>query len=206
MDALILAGGENKRMPVVKGFLEINSSRIIDSIVKLLKGIFDRVIISTNNPELYFYLGVQMVGDVIKCRGPMIGILSGLIATGASEIFVIACDMPFVKPELVRYIVDKWMLSTKLAAHKRLAKSYDALIPFFNKKLQPLFGIYSKSVTKTMEETIRQGRRSLRGFLQELDVLCISEEEVRAVDAEGRSFVNLNTMEDYKIAIGANRR
>ncbi|MDI6890920.1 MAG: molybdenum cofactor guanylyltransferase [Thermodesulfovibrionales bacterium] len=186
MKALILAGGENKRLPVIKGFLEIEDRRIIESNIELLNGIFDCVIISTNNPECYFYLGVPMVGDIAKYRGPMTGILSALVSLEAPELFVTACDMPFIKPELIRYIVDKW------------AESWDAVIPIFDNKPQPLFGIYSKKLVKEMENNIRRGIRSLGEFLKKIDVLYISEEEVRAIDPDGRSFVNINTLEDFE--------
>jgi molybdopterin-guanine dinucleotide biosynthesis protein A len=207
MDALILAGGENKRLPFVKGFIEIKSRRIIEFHINLLDTIFDRIMISTNNPELFFYLGVPMVGDVMKSRGPMTGILSGLVASEAPEIFVIACDMPFINAELIRYIVDKY----KAAEHqinpplppftkggRGGIKRWDVAVPVYDKKPQPLFGIYSKKTAQTMEKNINQGKRSLRGFLSGLDVLYIEEEEVRAVDPDGRSFVNINTIEDYK--------
>ena len=65
MDALILAGGENKRIPSIKGFLEIRNRKIIETNIELLKSIFSRVILSVNNPELYFYLGLPMIGDVV---------------------------------------------------------------------------------------------------------------------------------------------
>jgi molybdopterin-guanine dinucleotide biosynthesis protein A len=184
--ALILAGGENKRLPVMKGFLKIKGRRIIESNVELLKEIFDCVIISTNNPECYFYLGVPMVGDIVKYRGPMTGLLSALITLEAPEIFVTACDMPFIKPELIRYIVDRW------------EKRWDAVIPIFDSKSQPLLAIYSKKVVPKMEDSIRKGMRGLREFLKKIEVLYISEDEVRAIDPEGRSFVNINTVEDYE--------
>jgi len=190
MDVIILAGGENKRFPMIKGFLEINGRGIIEKNIELLKGIFDRVIISTNNPELYFYLNVTMVGDIIECRGPMTGILSALTIPEVSEVFVTACDMPFIKPELIKYIVDKW------------EKEYDAAIPIFDKKPQPLFGIYSKRVAKRMEQSIKNGERSLREFLRGINVLYIKEEEVREIDPEGRSFININTIEDFQKEIG----
>lgn len=190
MDAIILAGGENKRFPVIKGFLEISGKRIIERNIELLKGIFDRVIISTNNPELYFYLGVLMVGDVVEYRGPMTGILSGLTIPEVSEVFVTACDMPFINAELIKYIVDKW------------EKEYDALIPIFDDKPQPLLGIYSKRIAKSMEQSIINGERSLREFLQGINVFYINEEEVRNIDPESRSFININTIEDFQKEIG----
>ena len=190
MDAIILAGGENKRFPVIKGFLEISGKRIIERNIELLKGIFDRVIISTNNPELYFYLGVLMVGDVVEYRGPMTGILSGLTIPEVSEVFVTACDMPFINAELIKYIVDKW------------EKEYDALIPIFDDKPQPLLGIYSKRIAKSMEQSIINGERSLREFLRGINVFYINEEEVRNIDPESRSFININTIEDFQKEIG----
>ncbi len=190
MDALILAGGENKRFPLIKGFLEVDGKRIIESNIELLSKIFDKVIISVNDPELYFYLGAAMVGDVVEYRGPMTGILSALTIPEVSEIFVTACDMPFINAMLIKYIVDKW------------EERWDAVIPIFDKKPQPLLGIYSKRIAKSMEQSIKNGERSLREFLRGINVLYINEEEVRNIDPEGRSFININTIEDFQKEIG----
>jgi len=184
MNALILAGGENKRLPMLKGFLEINGKRIIESNIELLERIFDKVIISTNSPEHYFYLGRPMIGDTMRERGPMTGILSTLNMPEISEIFVTACDMPFISGELIHYMLGQW--DTK----------WDAAIPFFDRKPQPLLAIYSKTIAQNMENSIKSGTRSLRKFLQGIHVLYISEKDVRRIDREGKSFVNINTPED----------
>lgn len=191
MDAVILAGGENKRLSVIKGFLEINGRRIIESNIKLLNGIFRRVIISTNTPDFYFSFGIPMVGDILKYRGPMTGILSTLIALEVSQVFVTACDMPFIRPELVRYIVCKW------------GKEWDAVIPIFENKPQPLLGVYSKRISESMEKSIKQGERSLRRFLEMANVLYIPEEEIMVIDKGGKSFVNINTIEDYEKVVSS---
>jgi molybdopterin-guanine dinucleotide biosynthesis protein A len=190
MNALILAGGENKRLPMLKGFLEIDGKRIIESNIDLLERIFDKVIISTNNPEYYFYLGRPMIGDTMSERGPMTGILSTLKLPEISEIFVTACDMPFISGELIRSIVDQW--DTR----------WDAVIPVFEKKPQPLLGIYSKPIAQNMEDSIKSGKRSLRKFLQGMHVLYISEKDIRRIDREGKSFININTPEDAEHVIG----
>ena len=194
MKALILAGGENKRLPIIKGLLELKGRKIIESNIELLKGIFDCVIISTNTPEHYFYLSVPMIGDVINYRGPMTGILSALITLKEPEIFVAACDMPFMKPALIRYIVGRW------------TGRWEAVIPIFEGKTQPLLGIYSKKLVPRMEESIRNHRRGLREFLSTREVHYIEEEKVREIDQEGRSFVNINTIQDYereRLAVGS---
>ena len=74
MTGTILAGGENRRIPLLKGHIEINGEKIIDSSVNLMRNLFGRVVISTNTPELYFYCGVPMIGDIINQRGPLTGI------------------------------------------------------------------------------------------------------------------------------------
>ena len=185
MDALILAGGENKRFPIAKGFIEMNSKKILESNIEILNGIFDRVIISTNNPELCCYLGAPMVGDVLKHRGPMTGILSVLSIPDVSELFVTACDMPFIKSELIKYIVGKW------------SERWDAIVPIFDNKPQPLLGIYSKTIAQNMEQSIKNGERSLKKFLRRINVFYIEEKYVRDMDPEGMSFVNINTIDDY---------
>ncbi len=186
MKALILAGGENKRLPVTKGFLELKGRKIIESSIGLLKGIFGSVIISTNSPESYFYLGVPMVGDVMNYRGPMTGIFSALATLEETEIFVTACDMPFIRPDLIRYIVGRW------------ANTWEAVIPIFNGEPQPLLGVYSKKLMPKMEESIRKRIRGLREFLNTREVHYIEEDGVRLIDQEGRSFVNINTIQDYE--------
>ena len=202
MDALILAGGENKRLSSIKGFIEINGRKIIESTLELLNKIFERVIISTNTPELYFYLGVPMVGDIMKYKGPMTGILSALLSLKAPEIFVTACDMPFINPELVRHIVDRWEEVASDTLHPSGKKNWDGIIPLFDKRPQPLLGIYSKEITFRMEESIKNGHVGLRKFLQKINIFYIKEEEVRAIDPKGKSFVNINTPEDFKKEIG----
>ncbi|MBI4823683.1 MAG: molybdenum cofactor guanylyltransferase [Nitrospirae bacterium] len=185
MTALILSGGENRRIPVIKGFIEVDGKRTIESQIELLRGIFDRVVISTNTPELYFYLGLPMIGDIIgKGKGPMSGILSTLLSTGEDEIFVIACDMPFIKPDLIRHILQN--------------RAKDATIPVFNGRPEPLMAVYTKNIIGVMKKRIEKGRTSLRDMLGEINVRYINDSEIRAIDQKGRSFVNINTEDDLK--------
>ena len=194
MIGAILSGGENKRIPVLKGFLSIEGRPIIERSIDVLRKVFDRVVISTNMPERYFSLGMPLVGDIRKEKGPMIGILSVLVATGEDAIFVVACDMPFINEKLIRYMVEKH----RTECTEQGAGNYDATIPVFRSYKEPLFGIYARSAVQRMESLIGNGQRSLADMLAHLRVKYIAEQEVRAVDPEGESFVNINTMEDYE--------
>ncbi|MDP1758186.1 MAG: molybdenum cofactor guanylyltransferase [Thermodesulfovibrionales bacterium] len=198
MTGTILAGGENRRIPLLKGHIEINGKKIIDSSVNLMRNLFGRVVISTNTPELYFYCGAPMIGDIINQRGPLTGIFSVLSNIKDDAIFVVACDMPFLNGQLIRYMVDKYN-NFNSGTNK-----WDAVIPVFEGKPQPLFGIYSKNILGIIEERLNKGLKKLKDLLTEINVLYIKEEEVRQIDPEGRSFLNINTMEDLEKIRGGN--
>ncbi len=190
MDALILAGGENIRMPVPKGHLLIQGQPIIERTINIFSNLFRRIFISTNTPELYFYTGAILIGDILPQRGPMTGIFSVLSVPGTNDIFVTACDMPFINVILVSYLVEIWDFKK------------DALIPVYRNKPEPLFGIYSKRVAGIMEESILKGEGGLQEFLGRVDVRYVAENDVRRRDPEGASFVNINTLEDYQRETG----
>ncbi|RJQ38565.1 MAG: molybdenum cofactor guanylyltransferase [Nitrospiraceae bacterium] len=192
MTGTILAGGENTRIPLLKGHIEINGKRIIDTGINLMRNLFGKVVISTNAPELYFYCGAPMIGDVIPQRGPLTGIFSVLTNIKDDAIFAVACDMPFLDERLMRHMADKYN------NFNSRTNKWDAVIPVFEGKPQPLFGIYSKNILGVMEKRLDKGLRKLRDMLAEINVLYIKEEEVREIDPEGRSFLNINTMEDLE--------
>ncbi|MDA8324598.1 MAG: molybdenum cofactor guanylyltransferase, partial [Nitrospiraceae bacterium] len=98
MLAVVLAGGENRRLPITKGLIEIGGKRLIETLLAALSGLFGDLAISTNEPEKYYYLGVPLIGDVYPVRGPMTGIFSALSFYSGrfGDAFFTACDMPFI--------------------------------------------------------------------------------------------------------------
>ena len=185
MDALILAGGENSRFLSHKALAEVQGKRIIETTIELFRKHFNKIYLSTNTPEFFFYLGLPMIGDLMHQKGPMTGIYSSLVSTGASELFVAACDMPFIQAGVLELIL-------------RNFQGQHALLPVFEGRLQPLFGIYSASLQEAMKEHIIQNRMAMWGLLQEIRPVLIPEGDVRAADPEGKTFININTLEEYR--------
>jgi molybdopterin-guanine dinucleotide biosynthesis protein A len=187
--AAILSGGENSRLPHVKGLVKIDGLTIIERTLKLLVRYFQPVMIGANAPELYFRFGAPMVGDVIDVRGPLTGILSCLINTETDYLFVAACDMPFIKEELVTFIAEN-------------ADGRDAVVPVHESRPQPLLALYHRRLIPVIEGLLARDKRGVRDMLGAIDVKYV---DAALADPEGRSFsVNLNTPEDLrKIAIDA---
>ena len=192
MIAAILAGGENTRIPVPKGLLVIEGKTIVERSLDVLTRVFDRVVISTNAPEYYFRFGVPLIGDVRRERGPMTGVFSVFAATEADALFVVACDMPFPSEGLIRSLVNTF------EQQRPSGEPIDAVIPLFEGKPEPLFGIYGARVRDRMEALISEGKSGLNDLLPVITVAYVDEAAVRAVDPLCRSFVNLNTREDYE--------
>jgi len=185
MVAVILAGGENKRIPIIKSFIEIEGKPILSRQLECLRRIFKKVFINTNSPELYFSFGVPLFGDIFNKRGPLTGVLSSLISTKEDEVFVIACDMPFIDERLIRYILEN--------------RGGVATIPVFRGRCEPLFSIYTKGIIESGLKRLMEDDISLNRFLKEINVKYIDEDEIALFDSEGRSFININTFEDLSI-------
>ena len=96
---LILAGGEGKRLTPDKPLLEIDGCPIIESVAKVVSSIFEEVLLVTNTPEKYRFLGVPHVYDESPGCGPLMGIYSGLSILKHEVAFVCGADMPFLKDE-----------------------------------------------------------------------------------------------------------
>ncbi|RMD51859.1 MAG: molybdenum cofactor guanylyltransferase, partial [Nitrospirae bacterium] len=119
---VILSGGENKRIPITKGFIRIGGSSIISRQIGVLMELFGHVMLITNKPRDYVHLRVPMFGDVIDKRGPIVGIYTALLNSKSDWIFVVACDMPFINPNLIRYMASK-------------REGYDAVVPIYSKRI-----------------------------------------------------------------------
>ena len=96
---VIQAGGKSTRMGgEPKALLELGGRRIIERVLDAVAPVVDDVLIVTNTPALYAFLGVPMVADVYPDHGSLGGIFSGLAAASGEAAFTVACDMPFLHP------------------------------------------------------------------------------------------------------------
>jgi molybdopterin-guanine dinucleotide biosynthesis protein A len=188
---VILAGGENRRMPILKAFIKIEGEKIIERNIKIMKQFFEEVFIITNEPEVYSYLDVPLLGDVYNVRGPMTGIFTSLLNSSNSWVFISACDMPYINHELIRFMSLK-------------RDNYEAVVPEYNGNIEPLFSFYSRRLLLPMEEAIFKGKTGLQYFLKNKKVKYITTREIRDIDPQGKSFINLNTPQDLSRELNVN--
>jgi len=166
-----------------KALMELGGRRIIDRVADVVRGVTDDLLIVTNTPELYASLALPMVPDVFPDHGSLGGIYSGLLAAPGAAAFTVACDMPFLSPEVARLVVDRAALA-------------DVVLPTSGGRLETLHACYAKSCLGPMESRLRQGRLRIAGFFDEVRVLTIPEEEVARFRDPDLIFMNVNTPEE----------
>lgn len=184
--AIILAGGKNTRMGINKAFLKVNQTKIIDYQVDTLRSLCDEVIIVTNKPEDFEYLGVSLIEDLIKDRGPLSGIYSGLSVATSPYALVMACDMPYLDRKLIEFMFKE-------------CSGYDAVVPVSNRHLQPLHAIYSKNCLKPIIASVENLTLKVSSFYNQVSVRYISETEIKNFVNPERAFFNINTPDDLRL-------
>ncbi|HEX2911440.1 MAG TPA: molybdenum cofactor guanylyltransferase [Chloroflexia bacterium] len=188
--AIILAGGLSRRMGTDKALLRLKPGgpRIIEMVLAAASAVATEVVISTNRPELYSWLDLPLVPDNFPGAGPLAGLEAGLSRSTARYNLLLACDMPFVQPKLLRFLLD-------------LAAQHSAVIPLSREgRPEPLCGIYSRECLPHIREHLRAGKYKMTGWLEYLPVRYVAADELLEYDPALRSFDNLNTPEDLEQA------
>ncbi|MBN1625110.1 MAG: molybdenum cofactor guanylyltransferase [Deltaproteobacteria bacterium] len=185
---VILAGGKSTRFGSNKALVEINGARLIERVTGVMGSIFKRLILITNTPQEYSYLGLPLYGDLIKGFGPLGGIYTGLEAIKDETGFFIACDMPFINEDLIRHIVE-------------VRDDFDAVMPKIDWMIEPLYAVYTKRCLPAIKGLITSGERQIIKFFKEVRVRHVDEEEIRAFDPQLKSFININRPNELLDAI-----
>lgn len=181
---LILAGGQNSRMGGTdKAFLRVEGQTVFERTLTLLQRCFPQVVVVSNRPEKYACFDVQVTRDEFLGCGPLAGIHAGLRHVRLPYAFVVACDMPFLRPEPIAFVIQQ--LTTE-----------DAVIPCWDGDIEPLHAVYATALRPRMGDALRRGMRAIREFLPEIHVRYVPEAIMRQVHGADESLRNVNTPEE----------
>ena len=169
--------GENK------AFIEIDGLPIIRRICNLFKTLFSEILIVTNETELFQNFEAKIHRDLISNQGALGGLYTGIYYSSFSHVFCVACDMPFLKASVIRYLIDK-------------RKDYDVVVPRTEDGLQPLHAIYSKNCLGPIRKTMEQKHFKIIDIYPMVKVNVVAEDEFLHLDPARESFLNVNTPEE----------
>jgi len=182
---VILAGGENSRFSGKnKALVSIGGKRILDRIYEVFTILFDKIILVTNDPLQYMEWDFDIVTDIFPIRSSLTGIHTGLFYITTPYAFFVACDIPFIKKELIGILLDN------------VEPGIDIVIPETSKGVEPLCSVYSKRCFKPIEEQLEKKSLKIQRVFQKVRVKKISEDILRTIDPDLVSFSNINTPDD----------
>jgi molybdopterin-guanine dinucleotide biosynthesis protein A len=223
--ALILAGGNSKRMGQDKASLPLNGQTLLQHVVATMQQLFPEVIVSVRQPRPES--DMPQVCDDPAHTGPLAGLAAGLERATTPWVFAVACDMPFVTPAVIELLAGYRAKppSTPPCASIRFADclltplqggsggsslgkgrpggvGFQAVVPIVHGHPQPLAAFYARNCLEEIHTLLSgRGKHSLRALLDQLQVCYVSEQEMLAADPQLRSFFDLDTPQDMAQAM-----
>jgi len=176
--AIILAGGQSRRMRREKSLLPVNGRTLIETVIAQIGPHFDEILVSTVAKEKFAFLHLPLIEDEMPGQGPLMAILSALRVSAHAVNFILACDIPFIHIPFMQEILS-------------LARAHDIVVPRYRDgKFEPLFAAYNRSIIPLIEAQITAGDLKI----SHLFPAC----RTKFVAMDGQKwFRNLNTLKEY---------
>ena len=184
----VQAGGESSRMGQDKALMPFLGQPLIQRVADRLAPIADELIVTTNRPDDYRFLGLPLFPDLKPDRGALGGLYTALSSATCETVAVVACDMPFASASLIE------------AASKLLVQEEaDVVIPDSGDGLlEPMHAVYRRETCiPAIEAAIEADKWKLISWFPDVKVRILRPDEVKTYDPSGLAFWNLNTPEEF---------
>jgi molybdopterin-guanine dinucleotide biosynthesis protein A len=169
-----------------KALIPFLGEPLIQRVVERVTILADEILVTTNKPEAYGFLQVSLVADVIPGTGALGGLYTALHAASHPLVAVVACDMPFVNPQI-------------LSAARRLLEETgaDVAIARTEAGFEPFHAVYRREAClAAVGLALAAGERRLISWFPAVQVALLSPEIITRYDPQGLAFWNLNTPQE----------
>jgi molybdopterin-guanine dinucleotide biosynthesis protein A len=186
----IQAGGESRRMGQDKALIPFLGRPLITRVIERLAPLADEILVTTNRPQAYQFLGLPLYPDLIAGRGALGGLYTALSAAKQPLVAVVACDMPFASRELLA------------AGRDLLVQTHaDIVIPHSGDGLEPFHAVYRRETClPRIQAALQADKWRVDSWFAQVQLIRLGPAEIAACDPQGLCFWNVNTPEDLKIA------
>lgn len=201
--AVILAGGESRRLGAEKSLLEFESRPLICWTVEKLSRTADEVVVVARSKAhaerleniisdtSHAKTKVTFTWDSVAGFGPVAGLSAGMKKARGKLAFATGCDLPFLSLQVIERLFE-------LADEE----GYEAAVPVQpNGFFEPLHCVYHREkMLLACERAMEKAERRIHAPLQELCVRRVYVDLLRPLDPDLLTFFNLNTREDLEKA------
>jgi molybdopterin-guanine dinucleotide biosynthesis protein A len=162
-----------------KATLDFGDGCLIEGIYRRARKVFDNVLIVSSHHRSFIGVDAPVVDDVLPVKGSMVGIVSALMHAETSNVFVLACDMPFVSEGSMRAVIEAW-------------EGEDIVVPKIKAGFEPLHALYSRTCVSYMLNHIQHGKLKISSLFACLTVKVVEDHPAFFTDGCS-AFLNVNT-------------
>ncbi|EID43581.1 molybdenum cofactor guanylyltransferase [Parageobacillus thermoglucosidasius] len=186
MIGVVLAGGQSRRFGSPKAFAKLNGTYFFEIAVETLRAVAEDIYI-VSHPSLLDRFRQKTAEKVItdderyRGQGPLAGIYTVMKKSEAEWIFVLPCDMPFMRPET----------AVKLA--KYADEKFDAVICAHFGRIQPLVGMYHRRTFSHIETLLQAKDNRMKSLLDHCHIRYVTEQDFWENEIV---FCNVNTPDE----------
>lgn len=187
LSVVIQAGGQSTRMGEDKALKPFLGRPLIQRVIERLAPIADEIIVTTNHPEDYAFLGLRLVADLVPGRGALGGLYTAVASTTSPLAAVVACDMPFASASLLE-------AATRLLVQEEA----DVVIAKTAEGYEPFHAVYRRATcVPAIQSAIQADQWKVIAWFPSVKVRELSPEEVTRLDPSGLAFSNVNSPEEF---------
>lgn len=163
-----------------KGLVRYRDQTLIEHALHLIEPFCSEILISANS-QAYEGLGYRVIYDEIGNIGPLGGIYSCIAKAKHDRLFVTACDMPEIKKEFLKSLIES----------SEFADVVFLILP--SGKLQSLPLILNKKVQPYIKLQIDNKEYAMHSFIS----ACITNEGIKSEKVMiGKEPKNVNSIKD----------
>src|SRR5215216_2859571 len=183
----IQAGGQSSRMGEDKALKMFLGRPLIQRVVERLSPIADELIVTTNRPDDYSFLGLRLIPDLKPGRGALGGLYTAIASASHLFVAVVACDMPFASGTLLE-------AATSLMVHEGV----DVVIAKSQEGFEPLHAVYRRETClPAIRAAIEADQWKVIAWFPQVKVRVLTPDEIKRYDPAGVAFWNVNTPEEF---------
>lgn len=207
---IVNAGGSSKRMGRTKALLPVPPAQtplIVHMIERLCHVVQSNVCVIANDALIADEAKAAAIGcpdvkiHVLPDTYPGFAALGG-IATGLEQSnewsLVVACDLPLINPVLCARLA---AFAAEQETGEMTGDRWDAIVPVVDGHDEPMHALYHPRCLDAIHALIARDERRASAFLSSVRVRYVSEPEMRLIDPNLRSFINVNTPEEWEAAL-----
>ncbi|SRR5881227_3107630 len=186
LTAVLLAGGESRRMNTEKATIIFNGEPLWQRQIKLLRHLGpENILVSARAERSWRPVDTELVLDQPPSRGPISGLTAALARTRTSHLVALGVDMPFVTAAQLQHLCNR-------------ANPGCGVVPTIDERVEPLAAVYPVEAYADFTAALTGNNWSLQPLVRRL----ADEGKVQLInvaEAEAELYRSLNEPPDLTL-------